>query len=170
MPSADPASRPGEADPDPSWRDRVRDPAVRHDRKVLEQLAAQAAGGRTRAAVVDVLGVMLSASGRRCRAAARRSRRLRFDRASGSTTKPARMLTEVKPWDAVGFFRAALALRPQTGSIYYNLGLALVSASDWEEAMESYRQAIAIDPDLAAVRTRLGDLLAEHAKQTPSGS
>ncbi len=78
------------------------------------------------------------------------------------------MLAQAKPWEAIGFYRAALALRPQTSSVYYNLGLALVAAGDWEEARESYRQAIAIDPSLAAVRTHLGDLLAAHVKSAAS--
>ena len=74
------------------------------------------------------------------------------------------MLARSKPWEAIGFYRAALALRPQTSSVYYNLGLAQVAVGDWEEARESYRQAVAIDPNLAAVRTHLGDLLAAHVE------
>ena len=155
------------ADPDPSWRDRVRDPEVRHDRRALEQLAAEAPEADAPPQLLTTLGVMLKQAGGDAEPllrAAQRHRPTDF----WLNYELGRMLIEVKPWDAIGFFRAALALRPQTSSIYYNLGLAQVSAGDWEEARESYRQAVEIDPNLAAVRTRLGDLLAEHAGQTPS--
>ena len=115
------------ADPDPSWRDRVRDPAVRHDRKVLEQLAAECARGGRAAAVVDDTGRLAQAGRRRRRAAAPRQRRRPTD--FWLNYELGRMLTEVKPWDAIGFYRAALALRPETSSIYYNLGLAQVCAA-----------------------------------------
>ena len=36
------------ADPDPTWRDRVRDPVVWGDRQALERLAAEALGARGR--------------------------------------------------------------------------------------------------------------------------
>ena len=80
------------------------------------------------------------------------------------------MLTESKPWEAVGFYRAALALRPQTSLVYYNLGLAQVAAHDWDEAQESYRQATEIDPKLATVRTDLGERLAAHVKPAPTSN
>ena len=153
------------ADPDPSWRDRVRDPAVRHDRKVLERLAAEAPAADAPPQLLTTLGVLLKQAGGDAEPllrAAQRHRPTDF----WLNYELGRMLTEVKPWDAIGFYRAALALRPEIGSIYYNLGLAMVSARGRHEAMESYQQAITIDPALSAAPTRLGDLLAEHAGQT----
>jgi serine/threonine-protein kinase len=153
------------ADPDPSWRDRVRDPAVRHDRRALERLAAEAPEADAPPQLLTTLGVMLEQAGGDAEPllrAAQRHRPTDF----WLNYELGRMLTEVKPWDAIGFYRAALALRPRTGSIYYNLGLALASAGDWDEALESYRKAIAIDPNLATIRTRLGELLAKHARPT----
>jgi serine/threonine protein kinase len=155
------------ADPDPAWRDRVRDPSVHHDRKALEQLAAEAPQADAPPQLLTTLGVLLKQAGGDAEPLLRAAQRRR-PTDFWLNYELGRMLTEVKPWDAIGFYRAALALRPQTSSIYYNLGLALVSARDWQEAMESYRQAIAIDPNLSAAPTRLGDLLAEHARQTSS--
>ncbi len=155
------------ADPDPSWRDRVRDPAVWHDRKTLERLAAEAPETDAPPQLLTTLGVLLKQAGGDAEPLLRAAQHRR-PTDFWLNYELGRMLTPAKPWEAIGFFRAALALRPQTSSVYYNLGLALVAVGDWEEARESYRQAIAIDPSLAAVRTHLGDLLAEHVKPAPS--
>jgi serine/threonine protein kinase len=155
------------ADPDPSWRDRVRDPAVWHDRKALERLAADAPETDAPPQLLTTLGVLLEQAGGDAEPllrAAQHHRPTDF----WLNYELGRMLTQSKPWEAIGFYRAALALRPQTSSVYYNLGLALVAVGDWEEARESYRQALAIDPNLAVVRTHLGDLLAAHVKPAPS--
>jgi serine/threonine protein kinase len=155
------------ADPDPSWRDRVRDPAVWHDRNALERLAAEAPETDAPPQLLTTLGVWLKQAGGDAEPLLRAAQRRR-PTDFWLNYELGRMLAEAKPWDAIGFYRAALALRPQTGSIYGNLGLAQVSAGDWEEARESYRQAISIDPEPAAAQTRLGHLLAAHAGQAPS--
>jgi serine/threonine protein kinase len=153
------------ADPDPAWRDRVRDPSLWHDRKALEQLAAEAPERDAPPQLLTTLGVLLKRAGGDAEPllrAAQRHRPTDF----WLNYELGRMLVEAKPWDAVGFLRAALALRPQTSSVYYNLGLAQTAAGDWDEARESYRQAIAFDPGLATRRTRLGDLLDAHEAST----
>ncbi len=150
------------ADPDPSWRDRVRDPAVRHDREALERLAAEAPEAGAPPQLLTTLGVMLKQAGGDAEPLLRAAQRRR-PTDFWLNYELGRMLAEVKPWDAIGFYRAALALRPRTGSIYCNLGLAQASAGDWDEARDSYRQAIAIEPGLAEGRTRLGDLLDARA-------
>ena len=155
------------ADPDPAWRDRVRDPAIRHNRTVLEQLAAEAPEADAPPQLLTTLGVLLNQAGGDAEPLLRAAQR-RQPTDFWLNYELGRLLTEVKPWDAVSFYRAALALRPQTASIYYNLGLALVAVGEWEEAKDCYRQAIAIDPAPAAGQTRLGGLLAVHTGQTPS--
>ena len=73
------------ADPDPSWRDRVRDPQVWHNREVLERLAAEARRIRCASTVVDDPGSLARAGRRRRRAAP-----------SGGTTPPAdRLLAQL---------------------------------------------------------------------------
>ena len=51
------------ADPDPSWRDRVRDPAVWHDREALERLAAEAPETDAPPQLLTTLGVLLKQAG-----------------------------------------------------------------------------------------------------------
>jgi serine/threonine protein kinase len=155
------------ADPDPSWRDRVRDPDVRHDRAALERLAAEAPTADAPPQLLTTLGVLLRQAGGDAEPLLRAAQRRR-PTDFWLNYELGRMLAEAKPWDAIGFYRAALALRPRTGSIYCNLGLAQASAGDWEEARESYRQAISIDPEPAAAQTRLGDLLAAHPGRAPA--
>ncbi len=156
------------ADPDPTWRDRVRDPALRHDRRALEQLAAVAPETDAPPQLLTTLGVLLKQAGGDAEPLLRAAQRRR-PTDFWLNYELGRMLTEVKPWDAIGFYRAALALRPETSSIYYNLGLAQVGAGDREEAWESYRRAVAIEPNLAAVPTRLGDLLAQGGREPFKG-
>ena len=152
------------ADPDPSWRDRVRDPAVRHDRKVLEQLAADAPETDCAAAVVDDPGRLAQAGRRRRRAAAPR----------GATTSPDRLLAQLRArsdahrGQALGCHRLLPGSPGPAAGDRLDLlqpGPGPGGAGDRQGARESYRRAIAIDPNLAAVRTRLGDLLAQGGQE-----
>ncbi len=155
------------ADPDPVWRDRVRNVAVWHDRKALERLAAEAPETDAPPQLLTTLGVLLEQAGGDAEPLLRAAQRRR-PTDFWLNFELGRMLAQAKPWQAIGFFRAALVLRPQTSSVYYNLGLAQVAAGDREEARESYRQAIAIDPGMAVVGTHLGELLAAPAKPAPA--
>jgi tetratricopeptide (TPR) repeat protein/tRNA A-37 threonylcarbamoyl transferase component Bud32 len=58
--------------------------------------------------------------------------------------------------EAAGYYRAALALRPQTAAVLNGLGNALESQGKREEAIAAYQQAIALDPKLAAAHYNLG--------------
>jgi hypothetical protein len=51
------------ADPDPKWRDRLRDPAVGEDRRALERLAAEAPVADLPPPTVDLLGQLLARKG-----------------------------------------------------------------------------------------------------------
>src|SRR5207302_2381287 len=58
--------------------------------------------------------------------------------------------------EAVGCYRIALALRPDSPGAYLNLGVALDHLSRWTEAETAYRQAIALRPDYAQAWSNLG--------------
>jgi tetratricopeptide (TPR) repeat protein len=58
--------------------------------------------------------------------------------------------------EAVGYYRAALALRPDSSAVYLNLGSALLGQGKLDEATNSFRRAIALDPKLAGAHRNLG--------------
>jgi tetratricopeptide (TPR) repeat protein len=61
--------------------------------------------------------------------------------------------------EALGFYRAALALRPDNGVVYLNLGSALQDKGDLEGAVAAYRRALDLDPKYAWAHIGLGAAL-----------
>jgi serine/threonine-protein kinase len=53
---------------------------------------------------------------------------------------------EAYPQEAVGYFRAAVAIRRASPGAYFMLGRALRGAGDTEGALAAFRQALALDP------------------------
>ena len=60
------------------------------------------------------------------------------------------------PEDAIAYYEAALHIRPQTSSVYNNLGLALMNARRWEEAVENFQKAVDLDPSNTAAYGNVG--------------
>lgn len=60
-------------------------------------------------------------------------------------------------WDeAVGYHRAALAIRPDVSIAHNGLGLALFSTGRRDEAIDQLEQAVSIDPNSVAAHVNLG--------------
>src|SRR5207302_1401901 len=81
----------------------------------------------------------------------------------------ANLLLQERPTipDAVGFFRAALALRPQNVVIHSNLGSAFLAQGMPAEAEAAFRKAIELNADLAGAWgtfVSLGFALREQGK------
>jgi tetratricopeptide (TPR) repeat protein len=55
------------------------------------------------------------------------------------------LLEANRPAEAVGFFRAALVMRPESSAVHDRLALALCRQGLVEEALEAYRKAIELD-------------------------
>jgi tetratricopeptide (TPR) repeat protein len=147
------------ADPD-DWRDRFRDPAL--DRAGVEALAKELLAdarqlARQKPAMLCVLGSFLQESGPvpLLRAAQRHHPDdfwLNFDLANA--------LMVAKKWDeAVGFCRAAVALRPSAVVAHNNLSAALFENRQLDEALQAARQAKALDPHYALPYVSLGNAL-----------
>src|SRR5262249_1589220 len=71
-------------------------------------------------------------------------------------------LVQRKPPDAnqaVGFLRAALALRPRNPGVYLNLGGALRDQGDVEGAIRCFHAALALDPKYVEAHGHLGSVL-----------
>jgi serine/threonine protein kinase/tetratricopeptide (TPR) repeat protein len=57
--------------------------------------------------------------------------------------------------EAVGFLRAALALRSDSAIVHHDLGAALAHSRDFDSAIREYQSALQIDPRYAAPHRRL---------------
>jgi serine/threonine-protein kinase len=74
-------------------------------------------------------------------------------------------LTEVGRNDeALGFYRAALALRPDASPVHHAIGMSLRVLGRLDEAIAYFQQALAIDSDFAQVHNNLGVTLAEKGR------
>jgi serine/threonine-protein kinase len=70
-----------------------------------------------------------------------------------------RLHQEGQPAEAAGFYRAALAARPDTPAVLVNLGNALQAQNKLDEADACYRRAIELDPKDAISQNNLGNVL-----------
>jgi tetratricopeptide (TPR) repeat protein len=59
----------------------------------------------------------------------------------------------------VGYYRAALALRPESPGVWTNLGNALLKAGEPAEALAAQQKAVALKPDYADAHLNLGNAL-----------
>ncbi len=57
-----------------------------------------------------------------------------------------------RPQVAVGYFRAAVAIRPRNDEIYTKLGRALLETKDAEGAIAAFRKALELNPNVAVVK------------------
>ena len=142
------------ADPGP-WTDRLRDPAVRSDPARLAALAAEAEPTKlTPTAVVSLARLMLAewldptSVLVRAHAAHPADYRIAFHLGD--------MWVKRDATRAVGFYRAARALRPDNFAANINLGVALMKAGDPAGARDAYLAAARIDPDSPLAAYNLG--------------
>jgi tetratricopeptide (TPR) repeat protein len=70
--------------------------------------------------------------------------------------------------EAIGYFRVAVALRPQIASVHNNLGNALKARGDLDGAMAEFRQAIALESRFALAHYNLGIALKATGKLAPA--
>jgi tetratricopeptide (TPR) repeat protein len=154
------------ADPDP-WRDRLRDCLGKADPAALEKLAAEAP-----AELPPVTAVLLVRVAWNTPAAGRAAEVLRrvwqrhpadfwVNHELGSLARragPARL------GEAVRFFTAAVALRPQSPGARVNLGGVLEHKGLLDEAIAEYRAAIRLQADYAGAYNNLGNALKSKGK------
>jgi serine/threonine-protein kinase len=155
------------SDPEP-WRDRLRDALQRQDRKALAELAGGPEVADQPPATVQLLGELLRQTGRRQLAEGVYRRALwRHPGDFWINHNLAMALSNQSPaakWEAVGFFRVALALRPDSPGVYLNLGNALGDLGKFADAETAYRGALRFKPDFAKGYAALSALLARQAK------
>jgi serine/threonine-protein kinase len=146
------------ADPDPV-RDRLRRPELWQDSARLIGLARELSVAELSPQLATALGRVVFTSGRDAvplltAAQAHFPHDFWLNSELGHTLSLA-----YRPDEALGYFRAALALRPQSSVTYCDLGSALHDMGRLDEATEHYHQAIRLDPDYTAARMKLATAL-----------
>jgi serine/threonine-protein kinase len=147
------------ADPDP-WRDRVRDPATWDNSEALRDLAARATVAEQSPHLLAVLGARL------------RAKKIDAVPLLGRAVSayPADFWVNIEMGNALfhqsnrveaaGYYRTALALRPETLSLRYAVGDLYLDLQRWDEAIAEYEHAVRLDPRNAWCHNRLGFALA----------
>ena len=167
--------RPGEvarlADSD-AWRNRVRDAARFGDSSNLKRLAKSADVATMQVGTVHLLASALDNAGDREGAVA-------FLR-QAVATHPADFWSNLHlaywlagkqepEWaEAVRYYTAAIALRPQSARLLNNLGIALQESKQLDAAIDAYDRALAIDPTLATAWNNLGTARLERGSFDPA--
>jgi tetratricopeptide (TPR) repeat protein len=147
------------ADPDP-WRDRVRDTATWDNSAALRELADRGPVAEQSPQLLAVLGARLRAKkldavGFLERVASAYPGDFWVNVEMGNA-----LCDQSKTGEAIGYYRTALALRPETVSLRYALGDLYLSQQRWDGAIAEYEQAGRLDPENAWRHNRLGFTLA----------
>ncbi len=146
------------ADPDP-WRDKIRDPALLKNQQGVVKYAREAL--RDDESLARLSPQMLNLVALRLPNGPTKTTWLRTAQALHPADfwinySIAYSLAKEDARTATGYFRAALAVRPNNAAVYNGLGMALHNQGDRPAAIAAYKQALAIDPNLAAAWTNLG--------------
>jgi serine/threonine-protein kinase len=151
------------ADPDPSWRDRFREELVRRtDDQALRDLADEALRddgaklGAISPQLLVSLGALLGGEPQGVRLLRAAQRRYPDDfwlnLRLGIALRKAKQFEE-----AAGYYRVAVALRPDVSAVHNNLGNALRDKGDPDGAIAAYHTALALDPKFALAYYNLGN-------------
>jgi serine/threonine protein kinase/Flp pilus assembly protein TadD len=149
------------ADGDP-WRGRFREAFGRHDRRALAELARDPTAVAQPPATVVLLGAVLDGVGEGPLAVTvlRSAQQqhpddfwINHDLASSLDVEGAEPARKAL---AVGYYRAALALRADSPMAHHNLGNALRDLGDLADAAAEHRKAIEIHPEYAQNHDSLG--------------
>ncbi|HVS39827.1 MAG TPA: tetratricopeptide repeat protein [Gemmataceae bacterium] len=157
-----------QADPDP-WRDRLRDALLSRWSEDLGQLTGSAPVEELSAPTLGLLGGALVRQAKVSDAGLELLRRAqeRYPADFWINHNLAVALFGGQPprlEEAIGFYRAAVALRPQSAGAQLNLGRALLGKGDAASASAAFREAIALKPDYAAAHSDLGAALMDQGK------
>jgi tetratricopeptide (TPR) repeat protein/serine/threonine protein kinase len=148
-------------DPDP-WREQLREVMKTQDRETLKQLAENP-DALARSPDTALL-LAMSFPGDQAELAVEVLAKVQREHPDNIwiNTNLGHYLLLMKPPrrdEAIGFYRSAVALRPQSAEARLNLGQALELQQQWSEAEAEYREAIRLKPEYATAHARLGQVL-----------
>jgi tetratricopeptide (TPR) repeat protein len=152
------------ADPHPG-RDRLRRPALWRDGARLKRLTQKIRGADLSPQLATALARALRASGEEA-APLLAAAQARFPNDFWLNYLLASTFGQAEQWDeALGYYRAALALRPETVAVHFSLGDALRAKGRLNQAVGHFRQALRLDPKYALVHLSLGRTLANQGRR-----
>jgi serine/threonine-protein kinase len=146
-----------------TWSDRFRDTAAWGRRAALERLARQASVAEVSPQLLTALATALLRSGADPAGLLQVAQR-RYPADFWLNFELGNALLKARPEKAVGYYRAALAVRLDTPAVHNNLGNALKLQREVDEAIEHYRQAIELDPKHAFAHNNLGLALTDKGQ------
>ena len=154
-------------DPDP-WRDRFRKAVLNDDRKTLVELAASAPIATLPVETVDRLSdALLTPDTLKEAVALLKKGQQLHPQDYWISVNLANCLLDMGPQerdDALRYYTAAVALRPEASMSYFNLANALETKGKLDEAVVGYRKAIELSPKRSWLHNRLGDALKRQGK------
>jgi serine/threonine-protein kinase len=157
----------GKVDPD-QWRDRFRIQMVQRDRQALEKLARRPEVADMTPATVALLADALARAGAVPTAVkVLKQAQQHHPNDFWLNHELAFYLVDLGPErvdEVVSYYRAALALRPNSPGAHYNLGNALFRQGKLDEAEAAYRQAIELQADYSFPYNNLGVVLGKRGK------
>jgi tetratricopeptide (TPR) repeat protein len=155
------------ADPDP-WRDRLRDVLEGKDRKALKELVASGQADELPLATALVL-VQLTLKTPQAERVAIILRQLQQRHPNDFWVNHdlayyLQHLRTPRLEEAIRFYTAAIALRPQSPGAHVNLSLALREKGQLDEAIAECREAIRLNKDFAMAHSNLGSSLVQKGQ------
>jgi serine/threonine protein kinase/tetratricopeptide (TPR) repeat protein len=146
------------ADPDPA-RNRLRQPEMWRDGAALTRVAREVRVAELSPQLATALGRTLHESGEDAEPLLSAAQ-ARCPNDFWLNFTLAATLYHAKRWDeALGYFRAALALRPEAVTVHLGVGLALKAKGQLDEAIDHYEHALRLDPNYAQAYNNLGNAL-----------
>jgi serine/threonine protein kinase/tetratricopeptide (TPR) repeat protein len=146
-----------EADDNNAWQARVRRAVAGRDWKVLKELAGEADEAKQPPSFLLFLAESLPAQMRSTRLELLQRTQRAYPADLWTNLCLANRLMETgQPGQAVRYWTAALALRPDNPGIHVNRGMALLAAGEVSAATADFRRAVALAPQYAAARSNLG--------------
>jgi serine/threonine-protein kinase len=145
------------ADPDPA-RDRLRQPELWQESHGLMELARELSVAELSPQLATALGRVARRSSGGDAVALLTAGQTRFPQDFWLNLELGHALPLAgRPDEALGYFRAAIALRPQASVAYCGLGSALRDMGRVDEAIDHYHQAIRLDPNYAVAHMNLAN-------------
>jgi serine/threonine-protein kinase len=143
------------ADPDPRWRDKVRNASIIDDARALSDLAAAAPIAEQSVSILVALGRQIDLAKGDARPFCRRVQ-LQHPEDFWANLLLASVLEERHDPESIDYYLAARALRPDVLIVYINLGAELGFHGRSAEALEYAQRAVLIDPRSAIAQSNLG--------------
>ncbi len=140
------------------WRTRASDPAFWKDGKALTALLDAAPTAYPSLPVLLAVEVRMTNTGRDPSAFLRRVQQA-YPTDFWTNMRLARALYKREPGEAVRFYQAALAVRPDAPAVRNELGMALEKSGRRDEAVVQYRAAVQRAPTFVPAQANLAVLL-----------